>query len=1130
MLPLVLIILLPTAALMVMFLGNKGVSSTETAGTNYPSYPLQRLGPADVAHSDDAVRVAFSPNTARYSGIMENVALLNDLEFGADIIGFPTNYSLKKFVAKNLGKVQFCVFFVEEPLWSLNNGGSLIPDEKHASYVVFSNGSSNDGDPRTDNTGVNFPLLTLQKTLDESILLSVASSPGDVVYNADYGTLWSYTPGETIVASGQLNTTDCDLQQRDFGDLATAASWVFPILQMMSGVIVFQLVTEERSKHLFSMLRRLGLYDSIYWASWLISFLCLNMIGATVAVIFSAALRSEVYAFAHIDLGVIFTFFLVSNTCSSCLSLFLASVSNSSSANTAVVITVFITLVFTIAFCSTPLNEYQYNIYFDDDAGRYFRACTLRTSSYNTIYSKNLLGSEFVEFLVFFMPWFHCAQAITNILSVVQYDGETFKFSDLASPRQKLSYYGTASSEFDSQWVEWSYGMMLCSALIYIFFAWFFGLIITSDISEGRNLSTIFFPPRLRQLLWHFLGGTGLIADPRPVIMEGDIRGLEKAKSLEEKSIRGYKVSKTFSSVQALKEISFTMNKGEVFVILGHNGAGKSTLINIITGQYATTHGNVYVSGMDVVEDISLIQQSIGVCPQSDLLWDDLTAREHIDIHAAFKGIESGNLLNRAVDLILQKVGLAERGDSYARDFSGGMKRRLAVAMSAVGEVDAIFLDEPTTGLDPLSRHGVWDVINWLKGNKVVVLTTHNMEEADFLGDNILIMHEGKKKAFGNSLFLKENYGRGYQINLVTNQSYVPSVEVVLKSALPGSSFIGDSTLTGYMSVSVSRRDVFNLPRFFAWLESSPEAVSNIREWGISNTTLEQVFLMLCKSSTDVNFVDNRESEDSSLCPMCRIRPKEIVLIRNIPGQIILLPEAVCAVCTVTNHNYFVSENDFARIQQIPYSSEAFKSEMDRLLASARDKATLEYLQSMHFASAAAAPSAALRIEPPMSEPESADAGVSEKSASILDLSNSNPQPAAAQTNSVEVVTPDPAISAAVVVLGASPGANNGCSVTGGIAVLPKENPHALVKSTVKSQVEAVLIKNVRLQSLQKCSNICGLLFVGIMFLFLYVFSLLFSAADSIKQCSGGYITFSGNDCNQESLINHIFAGIIEIL
>jgi ABC-type multidrug transport system ATPase subunit len=156
-------------------------------------------------------------------------------------------------------------------------------------------------------------------------------------------------------------------------------------------------------------------------------------------------------------------------------------------------------------------------------------------------------------------------------------------------------------------------------------------------------------------------------------------------------------------------------------------------LINILTGIYQCTHGSVYISGLDVYEDFSLVQQSIGVCPQADLLWDDLTAVEHMKLHAGFKGIQKGLNLDNAVTLMLSKVGLSDRRDSYAKDFSGGMKRRLAVAMSAVGEVDAIFLDEPTTGLDPLSRRHVWDVVNWLKLNKVVLLTTHNMEEGNFI-------------------------------------------------------------------------------------------------------------------------------------------------------------------------------------------------------------------------------------------------------------------------------------------------------------------------------------------------------------------------------------------------------------
>ena len=574
--PLLLVIFLPAAALMIMFLGNKGVSSSSSSSQNYPSFPLQGLGPLDVDHKGAAVQVAFAPDTARYNAIMTDVAALNGLEFGTDVVGFPSNYTAKRYVAEHLGTVQFTVFFVEERLWELLSESGSVPESPvQTSYVIFSNYSANGKDSRSDKTNVNFPLLTLQKTIDHSILRSVAGDPSDVVYDADYGTLWSFQPDSDAPLAGLLNSTDCDLQQREFGDLATAATWVFPFMQAMIGVIAFQLVTEERSKHLFSMLRRLGLYDSVYWLSWSVSFLALNITGAVVAVILAAVVSSKAYALRHIDYGVIFTLFLIANTCSVSMSMFMASISNSSSANTTVVIVVFITLVFTIAFCSTPLNEYQYDIYFDEDAGHYVRACTLETSSYNTIYSTNLLGNGFVEFLVFFMPWFHMAQAITDILSVVQYDGATFHFSDLRKARQKLSYSGTVSSEFDSKWVEWSYGMMLASALVYLFLAWLLGLTVTSDVSEGRDLTTIFFPPRLRQLLWYWLGDTGLIANPRPAILEGDVRGHEKEASLNEKSIRGYKVSKTFSSVQALKEISFTMNTGEVFVILGHNGTNK---------------------------------------------------------------------------------------------------------------------------------------------------------------------------------------------------------------------------------------------------------------------------------------------------------------------------------------------------------------------------------------------------------------------------------------------------------------------------------------------------------------------------------------------------------------------------
>ncbi len=127
--------------------------------------------------------------------------------------------------------------------------------------------------------------------------------------------------------------------------------------------------------------------------------------------------------------------------------------------------------------------------------------------------------------------------------------------------------------------------------------------------------------------------------------------------------------------------------------LAGHNGAGKSTLINIITGVIAPTHGKVYLCGLDVETDAAQVQQTIGVCPQDDILWDDLTAKEHMLLTAAFKGLEWGPQLLKSVESVLNMVQLLDRCNDFAKQYSGGMKRRLSVAMSTVGDVEILFLD-----------------------------------------------------------------------------------------------------------------------------------------------------------------------------------------------------------------------------------------------------------------------------------------------------------------------------------------------------------------------------------------------------------------------------------------------------
>jgi len=199
--------------------------------------------------------------------------------------------------------------------------------------------------------------------------------------------------------------------------------------------------------------------------------------------------------------------------------------------------------------------------------------------------------------------------------------------------------------------------------------------------------------------------------------------------------------------------------------VLGHNGAGKTTLINIMTGILSpdpTRDLDITINNQNI-NNINEVRRHIGVCPQFDILWKEMTAYEHLRLFARLKGISSHEVDHR-IDEILEFVSLLKEKHSKVGSFSGGMKRRLSLAIAAVGNPKIIFLDEPTTGLDPKVRQQVWTLIEKLKKHKSIVLTTHSMQEADILSDRIAILVRGKLKCVGSSIYLKDNYGSGYRV------------------------------------------------------------------------------------------------------------------------------------------------------------------------------------------------------------------------------------------------------------------------------------------------------------------------------------------------------------------------------
>ena len=214
-------------------------------------------------------------------------------------------------------------------------------------------------------------------------------------------------------------------------------------------------------------------------------------------------------------------------------------------------------------------------------------------------------------------------------------------------------------------------------------------------------------------------------------------------------------LTKAYGSLVAVKSISFQVARGIIFGLLGPNGAGKTTLVNMLTTLLRPTSGSARVGEYDIHHRGLEIRRIIGVVPQDNNLDRYLTARENLVLHARMHRMKPSEF-NPRIDELLSLLGLAERQKDFPNTISGGMQRRLTVARALVHDPRILFLDEPTTGLDPQAKRAIWDYFLSLKGKRTLFLTTHNMEEADFLCDQVTIIDHGSVIASGTTAQLKE--------------------------------------------------------------------------------------------------------------------------------------------------------------------------------------------------------------------------------------------------------------------------------------------------------------------------------------------------------------------------------------
>jgi len=217
---------------------------------------------------------------------------------------------------------------------------------------------------------------------------------------------------------------------------------------------------------------------------------------------------------------------------------------------------------------------------------------------------------------------------------------------------------------------------------------------------------------------------------------------------------------------QAVNGINLKMYNGQIFALLGHNGAGKSTTISMLTGLLTKSTGSARIFDNDLFNQMSQVRNYMGVCPQHDVLFDMLTPEEHLDIFYDFKGGDPARKAEEILSLIVD-VGLAPDKSKQAGRLSGGNRRKLSVAIAICGNSRLVLLDEPTAGMDLSARRSLWDMLKNYRSNRIIILTTHYMDEADVLGDRIGIMAKGKIRCLGSSLFLKNRFGAGYKLTMV---------------------------------------------------------------------------------------------------------------------------------------------------------------------------------------------------------------------------------------------------------------------------------------------------------------------------------------------------------------------------
>lgn len=303
-------------------------------------------------------------------------------------------------------------------------------------------------------------------------------------------------------------------------------------------------------------------------------------------------------------------------------------------------------------------------------------------------------------------------------------------------------------------------------------------------------------------------------------------------------AIRAVNLVKRFGPLVAVDHLSLEVQSGEVFGLLGPNGAGKTTSISMICGLLPADEGQVHIHGLPVKAGSTEARTRVGVCPQELVLWKDLSCQEQLVFAARMYGLDRSRALERSAGL-LKDLGLQDKTHARARNLSGGMKRRLNLALALVHDPSVVVLDEPEAGLDPQSRVMVREYVKGLARVKTVVVTTHNMDEAERVCDRVAIVDRGRLLALDTPQALRRSVGEGDVLELTLQD---PSDAAFERARAVVAPVAGQCTRVSAMLLVRAPDLVAHLPRLLGGLQDASVAVRDVR---LRPNTLEDVFIAL---------------------------------------------------------------------------------------------------------------------------------------------------------------------------------------------------------------------------------------------------------------------------------------------